>query len=239
MVDPEIIDGMVLYYERLAPRYESKHGKDKPLPDGVVQYWKGVAECFAKHLSGRDVLEIACGPGTWTHQLAHTVRSITATDFNETTLEQARAKSYPEDKVRFVKADAYTLEGIEGKFNGGLANHWFSHIPKSRISRFLDTFHAKLQSGARVVIGDTQLPDGEPPPHFSHTDDEGNTVVLRYIPDDNDPKKRDRQWKVIKNYPTEQELRAHLKDRAKDIEYHIHSTTYKNHRDWCLSYTLL
>jgi demethylmenaquinone methyltransferase/2-methoxy-6-polyprenyl-1,4-benzoquinol methylase len=98
--------------------------------------------------------------------------------------------------VRCQVSDAYTLDGIEGRFNAAFAHWWWSHIPKSRISTFLNTLHSKLQPGAVVLFID-QLPY---PASDRYTDDEGNTLEVRQTPDD-------RTFEIIKNFPSEIELR--------------------------------
>jgi SAM-dependent methyltransferase len=103
---------MVEYYSRLSPRYESKAGVGIPMSPEQKAYRQRLLPFFTKDLAGRDVLEVACGPGSWTHEIAPFVKSVVAVDINESTLIEARKKSYPEGRVRFVAADNYTLEWI-------------------------------------------------------------------------------------------------------------------------------
>ncbi|HYF51688.1 MAG TPA: class I SAM-dependent methyltransferase [Planctomycetota bacterium] len=219
---------MVEYYSRLAPRYESKKGVGVPPSEEYLAYVQRLLPFFTKDLAGRDVLEVACGPGTWTHRLAPFVNSILAVDINESTLVEARKKSYPEGKVRFLAASAYTLDGVSGTFNAAFAKDWCSHIPKPKVREFLKVFHSKLQPGARVVLADSWFPNDTTRPKFSHIDADGNVYVWRKIPDAPD----DRRWRVIKNCPTEADWRAHLEGGATDIEYQVHG------HDWRLAYTL-
>ena len=51
--------------------------------------------------------------------------------------------------------DAYKLAFEENRFNAGLANFWFSHIPKKKINNFLLEFHRVLRPGSRVFITDS------------------------------------------------------------------------------------
>ncbi len=212
----ELMQEMQKYYELLAPRYESKKEAGVVTPQ-LIHFIDTQSVFHREQLSNRDVLEIACGPGTFTQSLAQAARSILAADGNESTLVEARKKTYPPGKVRFVCADAYTLEGIEGTFNGGFAMQWFSHIPKSKVHAFLDVFHARLTVGARVVLSDTLYsPPGPGQKAFLQIDEEGNNIQMRGIPGSPDPAKR---YRVIKNHPSEQELRVYLAGRAIDVEY--------------------
>ncbi|PCJ57763.1 MAG: hypothetical protein COA79_14855 [Planctomycetota bacterium] len=230
------LDEMTSYYGQLAPRYESKQGKDVELSEDHQKYWKTLFSCFQKHVTGCNILEIGCGPGTWTQQLAGVAQSVMATDYNESTLVEARKKTYHYNNVQFLQADAYDLSNVEGEFNVGFAKDWFSHIPISKVNLFFDAFHKKIGIGGKVILADTYYKDPrvpEEPKRFSHIDDEGNIYHNRRIPGDPENK----MWKIIKNCPTEDEMRSYLKDRANDIDYHIHDTWSKR-SDWCITYTI-
>lgn len=236
MVDSERIKEMEAYYERLAPRYESKQGKNVPLSQRHLQYWETLFDCYKEYLTACDIIEVGCGPGTWTCRLAEIAKSITATDYNESTLVEARRKTYRKNNVQFLQADAYDLSGVHGSFNAGFAKDWFSHIPKSKITLFIDVLHNKIGPGGRVVLADTYYTDPrvpETPGRFSHIDEEGNVFHNRRIPDDPERK----VWKVIKNCPSEEELRSYVDGRASDIDYCIHDS-WEKRRDWCLSYII-
>jgi ubiquinone/menaquinone biosynthesis C-methylase UbiE len=172
---------MVEYYSRLAPRYESKKGVGVPLAAEVQQHWSLLLKRFRPELEGKDVLELACGPGTWTHRLAPLVKSIVATDINERTLVEARKKSYPEGRVRFVVASAHDVSALDGDFDAGFAKDWCSHVPKETMCTFLQSFHARLLPGARVVMADAWYPDNERQ-HLSHVDVQGNIFVNAKFP---------------------------------------------------------
>jgi SAM-dependent methyltransferase len=172
-------------------------------------------------VAGHDVLEVACGTGYWTQPLAETARSIVATDVNSEVLDLARKKTYPAGKVRFQLADAFTLEGVSGPFTAGFAAFWWSHIKRSELSDFLKGFHAKLGPGRLVVFADNSLKGTRHP--FTRRDAEGNTYQTRRLEDG-------REYEVLKNIPTEAELRDYLEGIAADIVYE--SLTYY----WCLTY---
>ncbi|MFQ5870294.1 MAG: class I SAM-dependent methyltransferase [Candidatus Zixiibacteriota bacterium] len=177
-------------------------------------------------IEGKDVLEIACGTGNWTQVLAKRARSVLAIDVNATVLEIARTKSYVNDRVTFRIADAYALEKVEGSFNAAFAGDWWSHIPKSRIPQFLKTLHSKLSPGSPVVFVDMMRRE-ELDRMFAYYDEEGNIIHERSLPDG-------RVFHVVKNHPTEDELRRYLKDTASNIQYHEDHGLLR----WVLSYTV-
>ncbi len=174
--------------------------------------------------AGQDLLEIACGTGYWTQPLSLTAHSILATDITIEVIEIAKEKSYYGGNVRFQLADALTLTGVSGNFTAGFAGFWWSHILLGELAGFLSAFHATLGPGTLVTFIDNTRAGTRHP--FTHTDPNGNTYQARRLADG-------REYSVLKNLPTEAELRTHLLGIATDIEYR--SLTYY----WCLTYRTL
>jgi demethylmenaquinone methyltransferase/2-methoxy-6-polyprenyl-1,4-benzoquinol methylase len=171
------------------------------------------------------VLEIACGTGWWTPHGAARARHWLATDINPETMALARAKPMPAT-VELRRVDAYTLEGLTGgeRFDAAFAGFWWSHMPKARLSPWLDTLHARLAPGARVVLCDNRYVEGSNIP-ISRRDEEGNTFQLRRLEDGS-------THEVLKNFPNRDELLATLGSRAAQVRWR--ETTYY----WLLDYTL-
>ena len=172
-------------------------------------------------LAGHSILEVACGTGYWTQPISETARSILATDVNPEVIELAQQKTYPQDNVRFQLADALTLEGVSGDFTAGLAAFWWSHVKLSELPLFLAAFHAKLGPGKLVVFTDNTSEGTRHP--FTRQDAEGNLYQTRRLEDGS-------QYEVLKNLPSEAELRAQLEAIATDIDY------LKLQYYWCLAY---
>lgn len=153
-----------------------------------------------------DVLEIAAGPGYWTQRIADTARSIVATDINENTLVEARKKRYPEGKVSFKVADLYDL-GDEPPRDGLFGGFIFSHIPKRDRHACIDTINSYVVPGGVVA-----LIDNNPITETDGVDAEGNQLRVRTLEDGT-------KHEIIKNYPTEDELRALLEGRASGVSF--------------------
>jgi ubiquinone/menaquinone biosynthesis C-methylase UbiE len=215
LASPELLD----YYQRRAREYETIYAKPERQADLAV-----LRREVAGRLAGRRVLEIACGTGYWTVVAAGTAKSIVATDAAEEPMRIARAKDYAGADVRFDFADAYALDERFGRFDGALAFFWWSHIPLSRIGDFLRSLHRRLESGARVLFMDNTYVEGNSTP-ISERDAEGNTYQLRPLADGT-------QNRVLKNFPTEAELRRHLASHARTLEYR--ALQYY----WLIDYTL-
>lgn len=138
------------YYRRRAKEYDQMYYRNDPRWQKELRQ---LADTLKEKFKGRRVLEIACGTGYWTQFLSETAQRIVATDVVQEMLEIAKTKQY-KCPVSFRKEDAYNLSFKDGSFDGGLANFWFSHVPKNRIDSYLEGFHRVLQSGSRVFMAD-------------------------------------------------------------------------------------
>src|ERR1043166_7013767 len=140
-----LIAEMQLYYARRADVYDASMGYDTL---DVVLSLQPVIDALCDEMRGRTVLEIACGPGFWTQRVAEAARFIVASDYNESTLSHARAKTIAAHRVLFFRADAYDLSSISQTFTGAFAVDWLAHVPASHLHIFLDGLHRKLEPGA-------------------------------------------------------------------------------------------
>src|SRR6185369_11802148 len=136
------------YYRRRAAEYEGVYAKPERQADLAR-----LREILPQRLAGRRILEVACGTGYWTALVARTAGAVVATDAAREPLDLARAKAQVE-AVRFETADAYSLPAQLGVFDGALAAFWWSHVPGRRIPEFLESLHARLEPGARVLLLD-------------------------------------------------------------------------------------
>jgi SAM-dependent methyltransferase len=186
---------MVSYYARRAEEYERIYHKPERQDD-----LQRLREFLGRAFAGTCVFEVACGTGYWTEMIARAAASVVATDINEEVLAVARSKSIEPAKAVFRREDAYALPILPGKFDGGFAGFWWSHIPKARIDGFLRGFHRVLSPGARVVWIDNVYVGGSSTP-VSRADENGNTYQMRRLDDGS-------KHEVLKNFPAENELRA-------------------------------
>jgi len=184
-----------------------------------------IIEKIEKDIIGKDVLEIACGTGNWTQVLSKRARSVVATDINKGYLIEAKKKPYQKDNVVFKVADAYTLDGIDRKFNLAFASDFWSHVPKSKIKSFIKTLHNKLLPGSKAIMID-MLRRPELDKMFSHIDEEENVIQKRTLPNG-------KEYHVVKNFPTERELANCLKGYAISIKFFEDTELLR----WVLSYT--
>jgi demethylmenaquinone methyltransferase/2-methoxy-6-polyprenyl-1,4-benzoquinol methylase len=213
-------ESMQRYYAQRAAYYERVYDKPERQDDlRAMKAW------LAAPFEGRRVLEIACGTGYWTPHAAARSTSWLATDVNDEVMDIARRKSLPDRKVRFQRADAYTLAELGGAtFDAAFAGCWWSHVALDRLRPWLDILHARLEPGARVVMLDNSFVQTSNLP-ISRRDAQGNTYQLRTLDDGS-------THEVLKNFPTRDEAFAALGPRARDAQW-LAFTHY-----WLLTYTL-
>jgi len=200
----QIIDEMQTYYGLRAEVYDVSMGYDNT---EVVEHHAEVIAELRRIATGRSVLELACGPCFWTQQIADVAEHITATDFNDTTLAEARKKSLPWERVTLQQADAYDPGIIPGYFDLVLAVDWFAHVPKSRIGHFLAGIASRVPAGSHMVFID-QTP-GEKA-FTGVIDDEGNHFQERVLDGD-------RKFRVIKHFFSDEEYHSCLGSHVRDL----------------------
>ena len=199
---------MARYYADRAAEYERIYHKPERQAD-LQELREFVENTFAD----AKVLEVACGTGYWTEIVARSAASVMATDLNEEVLNIARSKPIDPRRATIRRADAYALDVADASYTGGLAAFWWSHVKKSRLPDFLTNFHRVLSPGARVVFIDNRYVEGSSTP-VSRSDEEGNTYQLRRLDDGT-------AHEVLKNFPTESELRAAVAGSVTDLRVEL------------------
>ncbi len=184
------------YYRRRAEEFEAVYHRADPARRAEIKLF---IQATREALRGRRVLEVACGTGYWTQFVSQTAREIAATDSAEEVLNIARRKTY-HCPVDFHLEDAYTLPFEAKAFDGGLANFWFSHIPRRRIDRFIEGFHRILRPQSSVFLADNVLIPGVGGELISRAGDE-NTYRRRTLRDGS-------EHVIIKNYYSAEDLSA-------------------------------
>ncbi len=187
-------DDLGEYYRKRAEEYEEIYHREDPIRQHEQDL---ITYSMQEALKDRDVLEVACGTGYWTQFLSETARSITATDIESKVMELARYKQYT-CPISFELADAYHFPYDVQSFSGGLANMWFSHIPRKKLDAFLMNFHRVLKPHAHVFMCDNVFIPGIGGELITKEGDE-NTYKERKLKDGG-------THLILKNYYSIQEL---------------------------------
>jgi SAM-dependent methyltransferase len=209
------------YYGRRAREYERIYHRDDPARQSEQT---ALATDLQESLRGRSVLEIACGTGFWTEIASRVARHVVAVDASPEMLAVAQEKGPPPGRVEFKLGDAYELDDVPGVFDGGLAMFWLSHVPKARLSEFLDGWHEKLGRGSIVFMADNVYVPGVGG-ELLVPSSIGDTFKLRTLSDGS-------QHRVLKNYYDASFLHHTISPAATDLRIHVGECF------WWLRYTL-
>ena len=97
-----------------------------------------------------DVLELACGPGTFTAELLPHARSLTAVDASPEMLSLA-AEKVGHQRVRFIRADLFSWEP-DRRYDVVFFGFWLSHVPLERFESFWSLVGRCLRPDGRVAF---------------------------------------------------------------------------------------
>ncbi|BBA97045.1 hypothetical protein RVR_2608 [Actinacidiphila reveromycinica] len=157
------------YYRALAPDYLDQR---LDLPGGGEL----AAALDAFRPVGR-VLELACGPGTWTAHLLRHADEVTAVDASREMLAIAAGRVPDGAPVRFVEADLFDW-APDRRYDAVFMGFWLSHVPEERFASFWSLVAAALTPQGRVFFVD----DGHRTPE-ELVEGPASSTVRRRTPD--------------------------------------------------------
>jgi 2-polyprenyl-3-methyl-5-hydroxy-6-metoxy-1,4-benzoquinol methylase len=118
-------------------RYLLTHGAGKvwnwETPAGRVRWRRRVAMLAGDLQPGMHVLELGCGTGYFTRELARTGASITAVDISPELLAIA-LQQYQADSVRFEVQNAYALSYLAESYDAVVGSSILHHLDVRRAS---------------------------------------------------------------------------------------------------------
>ncbi|HZT97737.1 MAG TPA: class I SAM-dependent methyltransferase [Chloroflexota bacterium] len=132
----------------LAGSYADTAANEDPQGQDILE-----AQSALEHLAPRgDVLELACGTGWWTRNLARTATSVTAVDASQAMLDINRRR-VTSGNVRYVAANLFTWVP-DRSYDFIFFAFWLSHVPASQFEPFWRTVDAALAPGGLVFFVD-------------------------------------------------------------------------------------
>ncbi len=134
----------VAYYRAVAPEYLQGM---LDLPGGPE-----LQEALDAFRPTGEVLELACGPGTWTPQLLQHATTVTAVDASPEMLSIARER-VGQDRTRFILADLFEWRP-DRRYDVVFFGFWLSHVPLERLAAFWTLVDDCLAPGGRVFFVD-------------------------------------------------------------------------------------
>ena len=185
---------MNAYYALRAPYYDEVY--ERPERQADIAFLRAT---LTKRFVNRRVLEVACGTGYWSQFIASSASQLVATDALGGPLEFARRRTNSAS-IKFEQADAYFLPSTLGMFEAAFAGLFLSHVLIGSRRLFLEGLHKLLLPEARVILIDNlEVQCSEWP--IIDRDEYGNTYQHRRV-------RGGAVYRVLKNFPTEAELRA-------------------------------
>jgi SAM-dependent methyltransferase len=144
-VQDQLLAEQRAYYSALAPDYLDQ-GLDLPGGDEITD----ALDAFGP---AGSVLELACGPGTWTCQLLTHASDVTAVDASAEMLAIAASRVPAGAPVRFIQADLFTWKP-DRRYDVVFMGFWLSHVPAERFGAFWTLIASALAPRGRVFFAD-------------------------------------------------------------------------------------
>ena len=186
------------FYDLRAPDF-----RDDAIPDRRVsgapplELVRAVVDEFA---ATGDVLELACGSGTFTRELVRHARTVTAVDASPRMLERNRTE-VADGKVTYVNADIFDWRP-ERAYDAVFFGFWLSHVPPIAFAEFWALVRACLRPDGVVA--------------FMDEDDRGTTNDDIHVVEDVPLARRTlsdgRRFDVVKVYWDPTELQGRIND---------------------------
>lgn len=156
--DPLLAQQMAYYQARAAEydqwflrqgRYDRGSAQNQQWFTEVAQV-RAALTAFAPY---GDILELACGTGLWTEQLAPYAARLTAVDGSAAMLEYNRAR-VQSAKIAYVEADLFAWQP-DHRFDVVFFGFWLSHVPPERFASFWQLVQSALRPDGRVFFVDS------------------------------------------------------------------------------------
>lgn len=198
---------MTSYYRERALEYDKVYWRPEEQEDLLR-----AADLFQSIFAHKAVLEIACGTGYWTAQIAKTAASVLATDINKAVIDIAQAKHFS-GQVTFEVADMNRLTTYK-KFDGVFGGFIWSHVLLQDIDNFLSHLAARVVENGDIAFIDSLQVEGSnhDKKRITRVDPHGNTFQIRQL-------ENGTTHEVLKNYPSHDFLREKLSRVATDINW--------------------
>jgi SAM-dependent methyltransferase len=161
-VDDGLLQEQLAYYRARAGEYDEwflREGRHDRGPEWNRRWFselKRVRRELDRFRPKGEVLELACGTGLWTVELAHHATGITAVDASPEVLDINRARlreSRDGPPVRYVLADLFDWSP-EKVYDVVFFGFWLSHVPPEQFAAFWELVLSAIRPGGRVFFVD-------------------------------------------------------------------------------------
>ena len=162
-MDEDRLDEQLAYYRARAGEYDEwflRQGRYDRGPGWNRRWFSELVQVRTELDQFRptgEVLELACGTGLWTVELARHAEGITAVDASPEVLEINRSRlkeSGLRTPVSYVLADLFGWRP-DGAYDVVFFGFWLSHVPPRRFAAFWEFVRSALRPGGRVFFVDS------------------------------------------------------------------------------------
>jgi cyclopropane fatty-acyl-phospholipid synthase-like methyltransferase len=190
--DRELLDSQIAYYRRRAREYDvTSYGEDLEAARARITHVLDLLEPRGR------VLEIACGTGMWTQELADRTDLLVGVDTAAEALVLARER-LPVGDTHLLVADVFEWEPSV-RFDAVFMAFWLSHVPRSRWDEFFERLGEWVLPGGRILIVDEHV-GAQSAERFVST---GSDIAIRTLLDGS-------EHRLVKVYLDPQHLKARL-----------------------------
>lgn len=203
----EIVESQKRFYDLRAPDYLTGASSDRrgTNPDTGIPTRDRRAIVDELDATG-DVLELGCGPGGFTRELARRARSVTALDSSPKMLAR-NEREVDRPNIRYIQADVFEWVP-DATYDVVFFGFLLSHVPPRLFESFWRLVRTCLRPGGRVALVDED-------DRVAHCDDvrvaDGVPVARRKLGDG-------RAFDIVKVFWEPRELAAQLRDLGWNVD---------------------
>ncbi len=159
-----LLEGQLAYYRARAGEYDEwflRKGRHDRGPDWNRRWFAQLEEVrreLDRFGPAGEVLELACGTGLWTVELARHAARLTAVDAAPEVLEINRARLQEAGhgtQVRYVQSDLFGWRP-DAAYDAVFFGFWLSHVPPEGFEDFWDLVRSALRPGGRAFFVDSR-----------------------------------------------------------------------------------
>ena len=211
-MDGPLLEGQLAYYRARAGEYDDwflRRGRHDRGPEWNRRWFSELDEIrqeLARFGPTGRVIELACGTGLWTVELARHAASVTAVDASPEVLGINRARIQEaghETPVRYVEADLFDWRP-DAAYDAVFFGFWLSHVPPERFEAFWELVRSALRPGGRVFFVDSLGPE-TPDEKERHARDPHDYTTTRQVEDG-------REFRIVKVFYDPAALERRLTD---------------------------
>jgi ubiquinone/menaquinone biosynthesis C-methylase UbiE len=157
--EPDVVKQQVAaHWNRRAPGFDADFGHSIRT-QGERAAWDRILDLVVPSRGALDALDVGCGTGFLTLELAARGHRVTGVDFAPAMIAEARRKAAERGaSVRFEEGDAEQLPYSAGSFDLVISRHLLWTLPHPEAA--IDEWIRVLRPGARLVVVDGQFDAG-------------------------------------------------------------------------------